>query len=77
MHASDSHLTTVPILFSALSTADVGIIVLSSASGNATVHSTVLLVCVAGGNFTPEATWHFNGSYIQTTASSKVKLESL
>ena len=61
------------ILFSALSNANVGI-VLSSASGNATVHSTVLLVCVAGGNVTPEVTWHFNGSSIQTNVSSKVKV---
>ena len=57
--------------FSALCTANVGI-VLSSASGNATVHSTVLLVCVAGGNFTPEVTWHFSGSLIQSNVSTKV-----
>ena len=63
----------MPIIFSALSTGNVGI-VLSSASGNATVHSTVLLVCVAGGNSTPEVTWHFSGSPIQINVSSKVKV---
>jgi hypothetical protein len=48
-------------------------IVLSSASGEAVVHSTVLLVCVAGGNVTPEVTWHFSGNPIQTDVSMKVK----
>lgn len=57
--------------FSALCQANVGI-VLSSTSGNATLHSTVLLVCVAGGNSTPEVTWHFSGSPIQSDASTKV-----
>ena len=50
-------------------------IVLSSSSGNASVHSTVLLVCVAGGSLPqPEITWHFSGSPIQTNVSTKVNV---
>ena len=47
-------------------------IVLSSSSGNATVCSTILLVCVAGGSLPqPEITWYFSG-FIQTNVSTKV-----
>ena len=48
-------------------------IMLSSASGNVTASSTVLLVCVAGGSSTPVISWQFNGNMI-TNASIKVQL---
>lgn len=47
-------------------------IVLSSSDGNVTVHSTVLLVCVACGKSTPDITWQFNGSLIQANTSTRV-----
>ena len=45
-------------------------IVLSSSDGNATVHSTVFLVCVAGGTTAPEVTWQFNGVNISNNSMS-------
>ena len=44
-------------------------IVLSSASGNVTVSSTILLVCVAGSTYTPVINWQFNGTMITNTST--------
>ena len=50
-------------------------IVLSSASGNVTLSSTMLLVCVAGGSSAPNITWQFqNGTLINNDTSIKVEL---
>lgn len=50
-------------------------IVLSSASGNVTLSSTMLLVCVAGGSSAPTITWQFqNDTLINNDTSIKVEL---
>ena len=60
------------LVYVCIHAAEVGI-VLSSASGDVTVRSTVLLVCVAGGSSTPVINWQFNGTRI-SNSSTKVQL---